>query len=103
MHGLMRSRRPSSIVNPSNDSSPVRYIHDAEPVYQLFGRAGLGVADTPPPDHPVGDFIGYHVRTGDHDVTAYDWEQYLTFADRHFRHGAATGEERPGGDGRNSP
>jgi hypothetical protein len=75
----------------------------AEPVYQLLGRAGLGVADMPPADHPVGDFIGYHVRTGEHDVTAYDWEQYLAFADRHFRHGAAVGEKRPGGDGRNSP
>ncbi len=59
----------------------------AEPVYQLLGRAGLDVADMPPADHPVGDFIGYHVRTGEHDVTAYDWEQYLSFADRHFRYG----------------
>jgi hypothetical protein len=56
----------------------------AEPVYQLFGEAGLGVNDWPPVNHPVGDFIGYHVRTGKHDVTDYDWEQYLHFADRHF-------------------
>jgi len=56
----------------------------AEPVYQLFGEAGLGVSDWPPVNHPVGDFIGYHVRTGKHDVTDYDWEQYLNFAGRHF-------------------
>ena len=57
----------------------------AEPVYALFGRAGTGVAEWPAVDQPVGDFIGYHVRTGKHDVTAYDWEQYLKFADRHFK------------------
>jgi hypothetical protein len=57
----------------------------AEPVYQLFGEAGLGVSDWPPVGHPVGDFIGYHIRTGRHDLTDYDWEQYLNFADRHFK------------------
>ena len=59
----------------------------AEPVYRMLGRAGLGVDEMPPPDKSVGDFIGYHVRTGDHDVTAFDWEQYLDFADRHFEYG----------------
>ncbi len=58
---------------------------NAEPVYRLFKRAGLGVSNLPPLNQPVGDFIGYHFRSGKHDVTAFDWEQYLSFADRHFK------------------
>jgi hypothetical protein len=58
----------------------------AEPVYALFGKTGLGVREMPPLEQPVGDTIGYHVRSGTHDVTAYDWEQYLRFARRHLGH-----------------
>ena len=56
----------------------------ADPVYRLFNRKGLGVEDMPSVNQPVGDVIGYHVRTGKHDVTDFDWEQYLNFADRHL-------------------
>ena len=55
-----------------------------EPVYQLFGLQGLDTLRRPPPDTPIGDTVGYHLRTGVHDVTDYDWKQYLDFADRHF-------------------
>lgn len=56
----------------------------ADPVYALFGKTGVGAATMPAVDHPIGDFAGYHIRTGVHDVTDYDWAQYLNFADRHL-------------------
>jgi hypothetical protein len=59
----------------------------AGPVYTLFGLGGVGVDEMPAVDRSVGDFVGYHVRTGDHDVTDFDWTQYMNFADRHFRYG----------------
>lgn len=56
----------------------------AEPVYRLFGKRGVDTTVWPPPDTPVGQSVGYHLRTGKHDITSYDWGCYLDFADRHF-------------------
>ncbi|MHA1179356.1 MAG: family 43 glycosylhydrolase [Alphaproteobacteria bacterium] len=59
-------------------------IH-ADPVYRLFGLTGIDAKEQPRVNTPVGDFIGYHIRTGKHNVTDYDWKAYLDFADRHFQ------------------
>lgn len=54
-------------------------------VYELYGLKGVEVDEQPPVNSPVGGHVGYHVRTGKHDVTEYDWQQYINFADRHFK------------------
>ena len=51
--------------------------------WSLFEKTGIAEAEMPGVDEPVGDSVGYHVRTGKHDVTDYDWQQYLDFFDRH--------------------
>jgi hypothetical protein len=41
----------------------------------------------PPENTPVGGRVRYHVKTGPHSMTLYDWEQYCNFADEVFRKG----------------
>jgi len=59
----------------------------ADPVYRLLGTDGLPAHDMPAIDQPVQGQIAYHVRSGGHDLTDYDWRQYLAFADKHLRRG----------------
>ena len=57
----------------------------ASSVYELYGLATLSDSDWPEPNDPLHRSIGYHLRSGKHDVTAYDWKQYLRFANQHLR------------------
>ncbi len=61
----------------------------ASPVWQLYGLKGL-VGDTfPAPDTPLQEGrIGYHLRTGKHDLALYDWQRYMDFADKHLQNPA---------------
>ena len=70
---------------------------NADAIYRLLGTDGIGDdarkmiitekdgmiydAEMPQFNEPIGATIRYHIRTGVHDVTDYDWQQYLDFAD----------------------
>jgi hypothetical protein len=56
----------------------------AGPVYKLLGQEPLPVTEMPAVNQPAMGTIGYHIRPGKHDVTNYDWERYMDFADKHF-------------------
>lgn len=58
---------------------------NADPVYALFSKKGLAVDTMPGLNQPVGHAIRYHNRDGKHDVTRYDWQQYLNFADANWK------------------
>jgi hypothetical protein len=45
----------------------------------------LPAATWPAVDTSVQGGIGYHVRSGVHDVLPFDWKCYLDFADKHLK------------------
>jgi hypothetical protein len=58
--------------------------YHAARVYNLYNPTVLDF-ESPEIDAPVKDTkIGYHIRSGGHDVTKFDWQQYLDFADHHL-------------------
>ncbi len=57
----------------------------ASSVYLLYGKKGLTMQSQPPVNTPYHGTVGYHLREGKHDVTQYDWEQYIKFAEKHFK------------------
>ncbi len=58
----------------------------AGPVYRLLGKRDLGTTEMPALGHPIMKDVGFHHRSGKHEVTSYDWDRFLDFADLHLRH-----------------
>jgi hypothetical protein len=58
----------------------------ASPVYALFGEPAMAANEMPPLDRPlVAGQRAYHVRSGGHNLTPYDWDRFADFADRIWR------------------
>ncbi len=49
----------------------------ASKVYGLFGKKGISEVKMPEIHQPIHNTLAYHIRAGKHDVTDYDWEQYI--------------------------
>ncbi len=54
----------------------------ATPVYALFGKEGITSKEILEVNRPIQNTVAYHIRTGKHDVTDYDWEQYIKWASK---------------------
>jgi (4-O-methyl)-D-glucuronate---lignin esterase len=83
--------RPLYVASASEDlwSDPEgEYLsaYYAQPVYKLYRLQGLSTKNMPAVGRPAqAGEVGYHIRSGSHDLTVYDWEQFLAFADKHLK------------------
>lgn len=68
-------------ADPKGEFLSAKY---ASAVYELLGTEGLPIKEMPKVNEPVMGTIGYHIRSGKHDLTPYDWKQYILFANKQF-------------------
>lgn len=58
----------------------------ATPVFEFHGVKGISKKTMPEPDHALTDGkIGYHLRSGKHELTLSDWTHFMDFSDKHLR------------------
>ena len=60
--------------------------YHASEVYEFLGKKGLTSPDLPEIRKPIlTSDVGFHIREGGHSIDPYDWEQFMKFADHHFK------------------
>lgn len=91
-HGLMAliAPRPVYVASAVEDTwadprGELLSLYHAGPVFELLGRKGLPSDQLPELNQPVHTDVAYHIRTGKHDVTDFDWTQYMNFADQQMK------------------
>lgn len=83
--------RPVYVTNASEDlwadpTGTFLAIKNAEPVYQLYGIPS-GLPQNPPAVNTAitASKLGYHNREGIHDLTAFDWHNFILFANYNYK------------------
>jgi len=85
--------RPVYATNASEDlwadpKGTFLSLKNAEGVYGLFGLKSTLPEVPPGLNTPLIESpLAYHNREGKHDMTVYDWKQFIKFADFHFGKG----------------
>lgn len=83
--------RPLYVASAANDlwadpKGEYLSLYHAGEVYRLLGSESIDVGEMPEINHPlVIGSTGYHIRSGEHALTFYDWDQYLNFADNFLK------------------
>jgi len=61
-------------------------LKSAEPVYALYGLESKLPKDQPQLNTPtINSALGYHIRDGIHDLTEYDWDNFIKFANFQYK------------------
>lgn len=85
--------RPVYATNASEDlwadpTGTFLSLKNAEEVYTLYGLKSKLPIVPPGLNTPIIESpLAYHNREGKHDLTVYDWKQFIRFADYHFGRG----------------
>jgi len=83
--------RPVYATNASEDlwadpTGTFLAMKEAEAVFELYNLKSRLPANPPALDTPITiPPLGYHNRTGKHDLTAYDWKQFVIFANLYYQ------------------
>ncbi|MFN8256260.1 MAG: acetylxylan esterase [Bacteroidales bacterium] len=79
--------RPVYVASATNDKwadpkNEFIAVMMAIPVFNLLGVNNIPQFTEPIANLPQQGILSYHLRQGDHDITPWDWLQYLDFADK---------------------
>ncbi len=87
----LQAPRPLYVTSASEDlwadpKGTYMALKLAEPVYELYKQKSSLPLSQPAVNTPFTRTpLGYHIREGKHNLTEYDWAQFIKFADDHWK------------------